>query len=109
MGAIPLGILLMVAGAGVLGGVLLVSGFVGWVLVVAAGWVGALRRERGRPMFGGSSVMAEANWWLGWGPIPEAAGVLEADAENVRRLARWAVLTTVALWVLVVPVAALAS
>lgn len=37
-------------------------------------------RGRGKPLFGGDGIQAEANWWLGWGPLEEAAVALNRDA-----------------------------
>lgn len=106
-GAIPLGGSLAIAGAEELGGPILFIGLVGWALAIGLGWLRTARKHRGKPMFGGDSISAEANWWIGWGPISEAAEATGADAERVRRLARAAVMLTVALWLLTFPVAAL--
>ena len=68
----------------------------------------AVRRGRGKPLFGGDGIQAEANWWLGWGPLEEAAVALNRDARRVRRMAIASLIVggvSIALWF---PVAALA-
>jgi hypothetical protein len=106
-GLIPLGGLLAIAGADVIGGPLLIVGCIGWVFAISAGWLRTARHHRGKPMFGCDSIMAEANWWIGWGPILEAAEATGADPRRVKHLAVAAVVATVAMWVLIFPVAAL--
>ena len=82
--------------------------FAGWSLAVVAGMFRAVRRGRGKPLFGGDGIQAEANWWLGWGPLEEAAVALNRDARRVRRMAIASLIVggvSIALWF---PVAALA-
>jgi hypothetical protein len=77
----------MVAGAAglSLGGPALLLGFVGWGATLTAAHVRALRRHRGKPLFGGDSIAAEAIWWTGWGPIPESlsSGLCEKQVSRL--------------------------
>ena len=103
-----LGGLVAFAGLPLVGGPMLVVGAAMWSLAVVAGMFRAVRRGRGKPLFGGDGIQAEANWWLGWGPLEEAAVALNRDARRVRRMAIASLVVggvSIALWF---PVAALA-
>ncbi|HMS87598.1 MAG: hypothetical protein KA758_06040 [Acidimicrobiales bacterium] len=105
---VALGGLVAFAGWSLVGGPLLVVGAAMWSLAVVAGMFRAVRRGRGKPLFGGDGIQAEANWWLGWGPLEEAAVALNRDARRVRRMAIASLIVggvSIALWF---PVAALA-
>lgn len=78
-----------------------------WLLALSAGFVRALRRNRGKPLFGGDGIQAEANWWLGWGPMEEAAVATGRDARGLRRTAIGSLVAGAAFVVLWFPVAAL--
>ena len=100
----------MVAGAaGVsdVAGPLLIVGFIGWGATLTVAHVRAARRHRGKPLFGGDSIAAEANWWIGWGPIEEAAAATSRDPKRLRSLAKRTLVLTVVLFVAVLPAAAL--
>jgi hypothetical protein len=95
------------AGVAELAGPLLVVGFIGWGATLTAAHVRAARRHRGKPLFGGDSIAADANWWIGWGPIDEAAAATSQDPKRLRSLAKRALILTVLLFVAVFPAAAL--
>ena len=98
---VALGGLVAFAGWSLVGGPLLVVGAAMWSLAVVAGMFRAVRRGRGKPLFGGDGIQAEANWWLGWGPLEEAAVALNRDARRVRRMAIASLIVggvSIALW-----------
>jgi hypothetical protein len=100
--------LLACAGLSGVGAPMILVGVVMWTVALAAGTFRSARRNRGKPFFGGDGVQAEANWWLGWGPMDDAAVATNRDVRQIRRAATVSLVVGAVSVVLWFPVAAFA-